>query len=255
MPNRILKDSICTSDNIDSLSAFHETFFYRLIVNCDDYGRLDARPKILSAKLYPLKNISEDVIMDALRVLTAAKLVSLYAVDGKPYLRIDTWERHQQVRAHKSKYPDPCNGIPIRVDDRGGYQVISNQMPEDDGNGNQMISDDIRCPRNPIQYDNEDEDARAREAASAPFISDEEAAELQKDQNELFDRMKDVGFEMNVAMMDEATRLLAEYGKGVMLDAVGECLGANGNKLRYLKKILRNRSSPAQPDEKIHWLV
>ena len=39
MPNRILKDSICTSPNIDTLSREAEVFFYRLLVQCDDHGR------------------------------------------------------------------------------------------------------------------------------------------------------------------------------------------------------------------------
>ena len=42
MPNRIIKESICTSCEIDSLTPEQEVFFYRLIVNCDDYGRMDA---------------------------------------------------------------------------------------------------------------------------------------------------------------------------------------------------------------------
>ena len=41
MPNRIIKESICTSDNVDQLTAFEETVFVRLIVNCDDFGRMD----------------------------------------------------------------------------------------------------------------------------------------------------------------------------------------------------------------------
>ena len=36
MPNRIIRESICTSDSIDKLSWFEEVLFYRLIVNCDD---------------------------------------------------------------------------------------------------------------------------------------------------------------------------------------------------------------------------
>ena len=28
MPNRIIKESICASENVDQLSPFHETFFY-----------------------------------------------------------------------------------------------------------------------------------------------------------------------------------------------------------------------------------
>ena len=52
MPNRILKESICTSESIDRLSWLEEVTFYRLIVNCDDYGRMDARPPILRARLF-----------------------------------------------------------------------------------------------------------------------------------------------------------------------------------------------------------
>ena len=55
MPNRIIKESICTSDSIDSLSWFEEVLFYRLIVNCDDYGRFDGRPSIIKSRLFPLK--------------------------------------------------------------------------------------------------------------------------------------------------------------------------------------------------------
>lgn len=128
MPNRILKESICTSDNLDALSAFQETFFYRLLVNCDDFGRMDARPKILAAKLFPLKDVRTNQMEDALQALSSAELVILYEVDGKPFLQMKTWDRHQQVRATKSKYPSP-----------------------DDGICKQLISTDSKCPRNPIQ--------------------------------------------------------------------------------------------------------
>jgi hypothetical protein len=102
MPNRIIKESICTSENIDQLSAFQETMFYRLIVTCDDYGRMDARPKILAAKLFPLKDIRTSQIEEGLRALTSAELVIIYEVDGKPFLQMKTWERHQQIRAKKT---------------------------------------------------------------------------------------------------------------------------------------------------------
>jgi len=130
MPNRIIKESICTSENIDQLSAFHETVFYRMIVNCDDFGRMDARPKILASKLFPLKDIRPAQMEGALRALTSAELVCLYEVDGKPFLQMKTWDRHQQIRAKKSKFPG---------------------MDESEIGSNQMISDDIKCSRNPIQ--------------------------------------------------------------------------------------------------------
>ena len=127
MPNRLLKESICTSENIDQLTPLQEILFYRLIVNCDDFGRMDARPKVLASKLFPLRDIRMNQITDALRALTSAELVVLYEKDGHPFLQMKTWDRHQQIRAKKSKYPAP------------------------DINCNQMISNDNKCPRNPIQ--------------------------------------------------------------------------------------------------------
>ena len=38
MPNRILKESICTSESLVGLSAEAEVLFYRLIVKADDFG-------------------------------------------------------------------------------------------------------------------------------------------------------------------------------------------------------------------------
>ena len=156
MPNRILKESICTSENVDQLTAFQETVFYRLIVTCDDYGRMDARPKLLSSKLFPLKDIRAAQIEDALRALTSAELVTLYTVDGKPFLQMKTWDRHQQVRAKKSKYPSPESGTQA-----------------DASICNQMISGAGKCPRNPIQSESEsnpnaiDAQARTRERTVA----------------------------------------------------------------------------------------
>ena len=108
MPNRILKESICSSDSINGLTPFEEVFFYRLIVNCDDYGRFDARTAILKARLFPLKErISLKDIESARVKLADIGCVRLYEVDSKPYLYLPAWEVHQNVRAKKSKYPQP----------------------------------------------------------------------------------------------------------------------------------------------------
>ena len=136
MPNRLIKESICTSPNLDALSPEEEILFYRLIVNCDDYGRLDARPTIIRAKCFPLKidRIKDADINKWLSALVAHKLIVLYTVDGCQYLQIITWSDHQQVRARRSKYP-----------------AIEHGVITSDINGNQMITSDIKCPRNPIQ--------------------------------------------------------------------------------------------------------
>ena len=108
MPNLILKESICVSDDIDRLSWFEEVVFYRLLVNCDDYGRFDGRPAVLKNRLFPLKeSVTLKSVTEAIHTLASAGLVVLYEYEGKPYLYIPTWTKHQNVRAKRSKYPEP----------------------------------------------------------------------------------------------------------------------------------------------------
>ena len=108
MPNRILKESVCTSDSIDSLSWFEECLFYRLIVNCDDFGRFDGRVAVIKNRLFPLKDkLTLKSVSDAINNLESAGLVMPYDCDGKPFLYLPSWNEHQNVRAKRSKYPEP----------------------------------------------------------------------------------------------------------------------------------------------------
>jgi hypothetical protein len=121
MPNRIIKESICSSCDINALTREEECFFYRLMVNCDDYGRMDGRAAVLRAKCYPLllDKVSEPRVQGYLARLVKLGMVQVYISDDKPYVQITSWDRHQQVRAKRPKYPPPtCN---------------------------QLISDDITC--------------------------------------------------------------------------------------------------------------
>lgn len=148
MPNRILKESICTSDSVDSLSWFEEVFFYRLIVNCDDYGRCDARPKILKSKLFPLKDVREDQVVNALYRLSLASIIIVYMYDERPYLQLRTWGNHQQIRNKRSRYPELSDS---RIIDFSGFNKEKMVLQDFDIICYQVKSDDCNCPRNPIQ--------------------------------------------------------------------------------------------------------
>ena len=125
MPNRIIKESICTSDSIAELGWFEEVLFYRLIVNCDDYGRFDGRTAVVKNRLFPLKdNVTAKAVEAAVNKLVTVGLVTLYFFEGKPYLQLPTWDKHQTVRAKKSKYPSPDDGVKAS-------EIICNQMQAD----------------------------------------------------------------------------------------------------------------------------
>ena len=232
MPNRILKDSICTSDNVDELTAFQETFFYRLIVNCDDYGRMDARAKILAARLFPLKSLKEEQVKDALRALADADLILIYEVDGRPYLQMKTWERHQQVRARKSKYPSPD-------------EVVCEQMEADGSNCLQMISNDIKCPRNPIQSESNPNPNPNRNTCDDAAYA--EARQAQDDHNRIMEAAENAGFPQSNTVRAKLLDAYAEHGLDKVLRAIEECATHSAASIAYLQAVLNGKSKRASP--------
>ena len=79
--------------------------FYRLIVNCDDYGRFDGRASIIKGRLFPLKDVTVNSIEEAITKLATTELLTLYEFEGKQYIELSGWMEHQNVRAKRSKYP------------------------------------------------------------------------------------------------------------------------------------------------------
>lgn len=110
MPNRIIKESICYSDDLDKLTPFEEVVFYRLLVRVDDYGRIDARPAFLKSMLFVTKQgVTEKNIKEAVSHMASIGLVRFYEVDGKSFLLFPKWSLHQRIRNSKEKYPAPRN--------------------------------------------------------------------------------------------------------------------------------------------------
>jgi len=56
MPTRYLKPGIRDSEAIDALSPLTEVFYYRLLVTVDDFGRFDARPAMIKAQCFPIRD-------------------------------------------------------------------------------------------------------------------------------------------------------------------------------------------------------
>ena len=104
MPTRYLKAGIRDSETIDRLSSAAEVLYYRLLVTVDDFGRYDARPAMLKAACFPIKeSVTQKHIETLLNDLSKHGLVSVYTVDGKPYLQMQKWDN--VPRAKESKYP------------------------------------------------------------------------------------------------------------------------------------------------------
>lgn len=108
MPNRILREGILTSPRMAKLGWAEEVLYRRLMSVVDDFGRYFADPGLVRAACFPrqLNKVSDSDIGKWLQVIAAAGLVRVYpAQDGESYLELIDFR--QQVRAAKSKFPEP----------------------------------------------------------------------------------------------------------------------------------------------------
>ena len=236
MPNRIIKESICTSENVDQLTEFQEIFFYRLMVNCDDFGRFDARPKLLSSRLFPLRDIPTEKIAEALDALRDADLIIVYEVNGHPYLQMKTWDKHQQARASKSKYPSFAEGVLQEPDNN------CNQLQSIDINCNHEQSDDSKCPRIRNRNRNTISDNRNRESRED---DDDDLHRIQSDHDRVLDAAEDAGFKMSNDVRAALIALYADHGLQKILDGLKSCVDHGATNLAYLKAVLKGE--PKKP--------
>lgn len=108
MPNRMLKETIRTSRNVNSLTDFEFRLWVYLITYVDDYGRGSADPELLRGLVFPRRSeTSEKKILDALSVLASKGMIVLYKADGEPFFYFPKWKDHQRIQTKKSKYPAP----------------------------------------------------------------------------------------------------------------------------------------------------
>jgi len=108
MPTRYLKPGVRDSEAIDNLSPQAEILFYRLLVTVDDFGRFDARPAMIKAQCFPIKDsISISKCKDLLDELNNKGLIYIYEAGGKLNLMMCKWDN--VPRAKESKYPAPAD--------------------------------------------------------------------------------------------------------------------------------------------------
>lgn len=195
MPNRVIKESIKRSPQIDALTWFEEVLFYRLMVTADDYGCADGRPILLKNELFPTKeNITKKSIEDAIRKLTSVGLLLKYEVNGMPYLLFPTWEKHQRIRNKHRKYPAPPEDIHLTADCR---QMTADCLSESNPNPNP----------NPNPESNDSAHARGGVAKFAPPTV-QEVAEYAKTRTVQIDPQEFVDFYASKGWMVGKTKMV-----------------------------------------------
>lgn len=117
MPNRLIYESIGTSESVAKMSDFQFRLWVGLIVTADDFGNGDARPAVIKGRVFPLRDrVTIKDIDTALHGLAAIGCVSLYTVGGKPYYTFPAWADYQRIRNKLHKFPTPDEADAIAAD-------------------------------------------------------------------------------------------------------------------------------------------
>lgn len=106
---RTFKPETFTSESLAQVSVYAERTFFGLISRADDHGRVRDQPAALCGELWAVRGGRTPVdVEDDLIQLAAADLVCRYEDgEGKRYLHIVTWYRHQKInRASRSRLPE-----------------------------------------------------------------------------------------------------------------------------------------------------
>ena len=184
MPNRIIKESITTSEKLASLSDFEFRLWIGLITQADDAGRGDARPAVIKGRVFPFRErLTVKDIGSSLRALADKGCVTLYEIGGRPYFYFPNWSKHQRVRDCKPKYPEPT-------------EDSLRQVAADCGEARQSAA---IIQSNPIQSESESESEYKGDSARAKhkygeyknvLLTDDELEKLKAEYADYLDRIE-----------------------------------------------------------------
>ncbi len=108
MGNRIMKESITTSEKLAKLSHFEFSLWVGLVTQADDYGCGDARAAIVRNFVFPLlEDVTVKDVEQAIKRLEKVGCIRIYKAEGMPYFWFPNWLEHQRLRNHKPKFPQP----------------------------------------------------------------------------------------------------------------------------------------------------
>ncbi|MEU5833990.1 hypothetical protein ABZ820_09930 [Streptomyces diacarni] len=105
---RTLKPEAFASESLAEVSIHAERTFFGLLTQCDDHGRFRDQPAVIAGLLWSLRPEHGPVgVEDDLTQLATAGLICRYEVDGKRYLHVVTFLRHQRInRPSGIRHPD-----------------------------------------------------------------------------------------------------------------------------------------------------
>jgi len=104
---RLLKPSFFTNDALGEVEPLGRLLFAGLWCLADREGRLHDRPRRIKAEVLPYDEVDVNRLLDE---LAARSLIVRYQVDGRRYVQVTTFSKHQ--RPHAREVPSTIPGTP-----------------------------------------------------------------------------------------------------------------------------------------------
>jgi len=116
---RSIKPEFWTSEDVASLPWEYRLLFIGLWSYVDDNGVGRDVDRLIASSLFPLEEDPRDTLATVSRGLLRLNgqgLITRYTVDGRPFLHIAAWDKHQRIdKPNKERYEPPtCENAVIR---------------------------------------------------------------------------------------------------------------------------------------------
>lgn len=104
---RTIKPEFWSDEKLSECSLSARLTFVGLWTFADDAGRLEFQPARIRMQIYPCGSVSLAKLSEYLGELTEHSLIRRYVVDGKEYIDIPNFEKHQRInRPTPSRLPE-----------------------------------------------------------------------------------------------------------------------------------------------------
>jgi hypothetical protein len=120
--SRNIKPGFFLNDQLAEVEPLGRLLFAGLWTVADREGRLEDRPKRIKVEVLPYDNCDVDHLLDELH---KRNFIKRYEVDGKRYIQITNWHKHQNPHCKEKKSTIPAP-------DLHGAKTVQGQIKEND---------------------------------------------------------------------------------------------------------------------------